>query len=422
MTMRTFHTGGVAGSDITSGLPRVEEIFEARKPKGVAILSEIEGEVQLPLDAEGRRLVEEPVRIVDRQEFREEYVLPEGVQLLVDEGDEVEAGMLMAATLPTLGYETDMDQASETQPILEVVANVNGRVELDDNLISIVWEDPEEREYAIPVGDELVVNHGDMVKAGDRLTAGPKNPHDILSIQGTGELQQYMVNEVQQVYRSQGVGIHDKHVEIILRQMLRRVQVKSIGDSDFIPDQVVDKVQFQENCARVLAQGGEPATAEPVLLGVTRASLRTDSFLAAAAFQETTRVLTQAALSGQHDYLQGLKENVIIGRLIPARLDSTTLVEEPDILALPGFDEIGAVEELVAAGWLEPGDAASSAMTFGGGPEDLATSGFFVENESNLIGENGDSASSSTDGMGLAGGTDGGQDLSEFSVEGDADV
>ena len=424
LTMRTFHTGGVAGSDITSGLPRVEEIFEARKPKGVAILSEIDGEVQLPLDSEGRRLVEEPVRIVDRQEFREEYLLPEGVQLLVDEGDEVEAGMLMAATLPTLGYETDMDETNESQPVLEVVANVGGRVELGDSLISIVWEDPEEREYLIPVGDELVVSHGDMLKAGDRLTAGPKNPHDILSIQGTGELQQYMVNEVQQVYRSQGVGIHDKHVEIILRQMLRRVQVKSIGDSDFIPDQVVDKVQFQENCARVLAQGGEPATAEPVLLGVTRASLRTDSFLAAAAFQETTRVLTQAALSGQHDYLQGLKENVIIGRLIPARLDSTTLVEEPDILALPGFDEIGAVEELVAAGWLEPGDASTgAAMTFGGGSEDLATSGFFVENESNLIGDDGDIAGGSpADGLGLVGEVDGGQDLSDFSLEGDAEI
>ena len=422
LTMRTFHTGGVAGSDITSGLPRVEEIFEARKPKGVAILSEIEGEVQLPLDGEGRRLVEEPVRIVDRQEFREEYVLPEGVQLLVDEGDEVEAGMLMAATLPTLGYEADTDEATESQPVLEVVANVGGRVELDDNLISIVWEDPEEREYPIPVGDELVVTHGDMLKAGDRLTAGPKNPHDILSIQGTGELQQYMVNEVQQVYRSQGVGIHDKHVEIILRQMLRRVQVKSIGDSDFIPDQVVDKVQFQENCARVLAQGGEPATAEPVLLGVTRASLRTDSFLAAAAFQETTRVLTQAALSGQHDYLQGLKENVIIGRLIPARLESTTLVEEPDILALPGFDQIGGVEELVAAGWLEPGDAgAGAAMTFGGGSDDLAASGFFVENEANFIGGDGDAGGPATDVMGPVGDVNVDPDFADFSLEGDAD-
>ena len=388
LTMRTFHTGGVAGSDITSGLPRVEEIFEARIPKGVARLSEIDGDVQLALDSEGRRLVDDPVRIVDRQEFREEYMLPEGVQLLVDDGDEVEAGMLLAATLPSLGYEADTGEEYEPQPVLEVVASVGGRVELSEDSLSIVWEDPEEREYLVPAGAELLVSDGDTVRAGDRLTAGPKNPHDILSIQGTSELQQYMVNEVQQVYRSQGVGIHDKHIEIILRQMLRRVQVKSIGDSDFIPDQVVDKVQFQENCAKVLAEGGEPATAEPVLLGVTRASLRTDSFLAAASFQETTRVLTQAAVSGQHDYLQGLKENVIIGRLIPAKVESTALTEEPETVALPGFPEIGEVEELVAAGWLEAADtAAASAMTFGGSPENLASSGFFVDGESTLIGD-----------------------------------
>ena len=419
LTMRTFHTGGVAGSDITSGLPRVEEIFEARVPKGVARLSEIDGVVELALDSEGRRLVDDPVRIVDRQEFREEYVLPEGVQLLVDDGDDVEAGMLMAATLPSLGYEADTEEGYDPQPVLEVVANVGGRVELGENLISIVWEDPEEREYMVQAAAELLITDGEQVRAGDRLTAGPKNPHDILSIQGTGELQQYMVNEVQQVYRSQGVGIHDKHIEIILRQMLRRVQVKSIGDSDFIPDQVVDKVQFQENCAKVLAEGGEPATAEPVLLGVTRASLRTDSFLAAAAFQETTRVLTQAALSGQHDYLQGLKENVIIGRLIPARLESTELVEEPETVALPGFDEIGAVEELVAAGWLEASDAAAGTpLTFGGGSEDLAASGFFVESESTLIGDEAGGETGSN-GLGLADNADGGEGLPNFSLDGD---
>ena len=382
LTMRTFHTGGVAGSDITSGLPRVEEIFEARIPKGVARLSEIDGEVHLALDSEGRRLVDEPIRIVDRQEFREDYMLPEGVQVLVGDGDEVEAGMLIAATLPSLGYESDSGESYEPQPMEEVTANVGGRVELGDNMVSIVWEDPEEREYLVPASGDLLINHGDQVKAGDRITAGPKNPHDILSIQGTNELQKYMVNEVQQVYRSQGVGIHDKHIEIILRQMLRRVQVKSIGDSDFIPDQVVDKVQFQENCGKVLAEGGEPGTAEPVLLGVTRASLRTDSFLAAASFQETTRVLTQAAVSGQHDYLQGLKENVIIGRLIPARVESTVLTEEPELPALGGFEQLGGVEDLVAAGWLESGDeAAARSLAFGGSDTELVSSGFFMDTE-----------------------------------------
>ena len=423
LTMRTFHTGGVAGSDITSGLPRVEEIFEARVPKGVARLSEIDGEVQLALDSESRRLVDEPVRIVDRQEFREEYALPEGVQLLVDDGDQVEAGMLMAATLPSLGYETDTGEEHEPQSIQEVVASVDGRIELGDNLISIVWEDPEEREYLVPAATELLVSGGDVVKAGDRLTAGPKNPHDILSIQGTSELQQYMVNEVQQVYRSQGVGIHDKHIEIILRQMLRRVQVKSIGDSDFIPDQVVDKVQFQENCAKVLAEGGEPATAEPVLLGVTRASLRTDSFLAAASFQETTRVLTQAAVSGQHDYLQGLKENVIIGRLIPAKIESTALTEEPETPALPGFPEIGEVEELVAAGWLEAPEAApGSPMTFGGGSsETLASSGFFVESESSLSGGE-EEEPADGNGLGSVAALNGEEDLDGLDLNSNADL
>ena len=425
LTMRTFHTGGVAGSDITSGLPRVEEIFEARVPKGVAFLAEIDGEVRLPLDADGRRLVEEPIRIVDRQEYSEVYLLPEGVQLLVYEGDMVEAGMLLAATLPSLGYEADGEREDQPQPNLEVVAGVNGRVELGDSVISITWEDMEEREYPIPATSELLVNDGQYVDAGQPLTSGPLPPHNpqhlqgrngILEILGINALQSHLIDEVQKVYRSQGVDIHDKHIEIILRQMLRRVQVKAIGDSDFIPDQVVDKVQFQENCARVLAQGGEPATAEPVLLGVTRASLRTDSFLAAAAFQETTRVLTQAALGGQHDYLQGLKENVIIGRLIPARLDSTTLVEDPEPLALPGFGDIGGVEELVAAGWLEPGDVATAAMTFGGGPEELATSGFFVENESSPTAGEADE----TGGASIVGDMGADQAIADLSLDGDA--
>ncbi len=391
LTMRTFHTGGVAGkADITSGLPRVEEIFEARVPKGVAQLSEIDGEVRLATDDAGRRQSDEPVRIVDRQEFREDYPLAEGVQLLVDDGEEVEAGMLMAATLPSLGYEVDTGEDYEPQPIAEVVANVGGRVELAEGLISIVWEDPEEREYPVAAAAELLVADGDQIKAGDRITDGPKNPHDILSIQGTGELQQYMVNEVQQVYDLQGVRIHDKHIEIILRQMLRRVQVKSIGDSDFIPDQVVDKVKFQENCAKVLAEGGEPATAEPVLLGITRASLRTDSFLAAASFQETTRVLTQAAVSGAHDWLQGLKENVIIGRLIPARVESTALSAAPEPEVLPDLGELAEIGDLVAAGWLGAGgESGGGAPTFGIGSEALTPAGFFLEEGLSFPGDGG---------------------------------
>jgi DNA-directed RNA polymerase subunit beta' len=324
LTMRTFHTGGVAGLDITSvtsGLPRVEELFEARVPKGAAILADIDGIVEIESDNEGRTL-----RLVSREEFREDYPVPENAQLLVAEGEYVEPGMILAGTLPTLAGGNGASQEA-TPPVEQVVANIGGRVELGSRGISIIWEDVEEREHIIPASARILVAKGDQVKAGDALISGPLNPHDILHIRGKDELQRYLVDEVQQVYLSQGVSIHDKHIEIILRQMLRRVQVESTGDCDFIPGQMVDKFEFQEQNAKVLAEGGEPATAKPVLLGVTRGSLLTDSFLSAASFQETTRVLTQAAVSGAQDWLLGLKENVIIGRLIPARLQTPAMQE-----------------------------------------------------------------------------------------------
>ncbi|MBQ11034.1 MAG: hypothetical protein CMJ45_05735 [Planctomyces sp.] len=197
-----------------------------------------------------------------------------------------------------------------------------------------------------------------MVKAGDALISGPLNPHDILHIRGKDELQRYMVDEVQQVYKSQGVSIHDKHIEIILRQMLRRVQVESTGDTDYIPGQMVDKFEFQEKNAKVLAEGGEPATAKSMLLGVTRASLLTDSFLSAASFQETTRVLTQAAVSGAQDWLQGLKENVIIGRLIPARVEIAGM----DKLLEP--EPVPELAGVAPGGWLGMGGQAQEANEF----------------------------------------------------------
>jgi DNA-directed RNA polymerase subunit beta' len=342
LTMRTFHTGGVAGIDITSGLPRVEELFEARVPKGAALLADIDGAVEIEIEEEGRRL-----RVVSREEFREDYALPEGAQVLVDEGEYVEPGMILARTLPSLTSQNGASEEEEGQSGEEVIAGIGGRVEVAPDAISIIWEDIEEREHLIPASAHILVSNGAQVRAGDALTAGPLNPHDILHIRGKDELQRYLVDEVQQVYRSQGVSIHDKHIEIILRQMLRRVQVESTGDSDFIPLQMVDKLEFQEKNARVLAEGGEPATAKPILLGVTRASLLTDSFLAAASFQETTRVLTQAAVSGAHDWLLGLKENVIIGRLIPARLKSLAMIEAPE----PESPlELG---DMVPAGWLD---------------------------------------------------------------------
>ena len=358
LTMRTFHTGGVAGLDITSGLPRVEELFEARVPKGAAILADIDGTVTIEVEEEGRRL-----RVYSREEFREDYALSDDVNLLVDDGEYVEPGMILAGVTPALpggnGVTTD-----EPQPEEQIIANIGGRVEISPDRVSIIWEDVEEREHIIPVSGRILVKDGDEIKAGDALTNGPLNPHDILRIRGKDELQGYLVGEVQQVYKSQGVSIHDKHIEIILRQMLQRVQVESTGDSDFIPGQMVNRFEFQEKNANVLAEGGEPATAKPVLLGVTRASLLTDSFLSAASFQETTRVLTQAAVSGAQDWLLGLKENVIIGRLIPARV------------GIPGMDELLEPERIpelagvAPGGWLGMGQP-SGMGEFGSAPDDM---------------------------------------------------
>ena len=367
LTMRTFHTGGIAGLDITSGLPRVEELFEARIPKGAAILADIDGTVELEADEEGRRL-----RLVSREEFREDYLAPEDGLILVDEGEEVEPGTVLATGMPALkgrkskaaikkAAEAAIEAAAsgEGEPIEQVVANIGGRVEIDSGVISIVWDDVEAREHLILASSYMLVKDGDNIRAGDPLISGPLNPHDILHIRGKDDLQSYLVDQVQQVYQSQGVGIHDKHIEIILRQMLRRVQVESTGDSEFIPGQMVDKFQFQDQNSNVLAEGGEPTTAKPIFLGITRASLLTDSFLSAASFQETTRVLTQAAVSGAQDWLQGLKENVIIGRLIPARVEIPGMEE---MLKAKPVPEITAVSP---GGWLGA-TGASDGPTEGG--------------------------------------------------------
>ena len=344
LTMRTFHTGGVAGLDITSGLPRVEELFEARIPKGYAVLSDIDGIIAIQTDTEGRR-----IKVISTEEYREDYSLAEGYELLVGAGDFVDAGAALARALPAPG--------SENGDAAEILAGMSGKIELEDNTLSIVWEDIEEREYIVPASAHVLVEDGASIKAGDALTAGPLNPHDMLRIRGKDELQRYLIGEVQKVYRSQGVTIHDKHIEVILRQMLRRVQVDTPGDAEFIPGQIVDRFEFQDKNAKVLAEGGEPATAKSVLLGVTRASLLTDSFLAAASFQETTRVLTEAATTSARDRLLGLKENVIIGRLIPARsnVELPEIMERPDVSQL--FERMEA--EGLPASWLDgPTDGA----------------------------------------------------------------
>jgi DNA-directed RNA polymerase subunit beta' len=300
LTMRTFHTGGVAGADITSGLPRVEELFEARVPKAQAILSEIDGQVEILQEGDIRKL-----KVVSTDYYTDQYEIPDNYELLVREGDEVSDNTALARS-----NVSDNDNT--------IAARLNGRVSINGNQLVIRHEEREEREHDVPHAAELRVVPGQQVKAGEALTVGSSNPQEILHILGTEAVQRYLIDEVQRVYRSQGVNTNEKHMEITVRQMLRKVQIETQGDTDLLSGELVDRFAYEEINSRVLAEGGEPATAQTVLLGVTKAALKVDSFLSAASFQETTRVLTEAAIQGMTDRLHGLKENVIIGKLIPA--------------------------------------------------------------------------------------------------------
>ena len=287
LTMRTFHTGGVAGGDITQGLPRVEELFEARKPKGLAIITEIAGKVEIR-DTKKKREI--------------------------------------------------------------VVTN---------------QETGESKTYLIPYGSRIKVLDGVELGAGDELTEGSVNPHDILRIKGVRAVQDYMIQEVQRVYRLQGVEINDKHIEVIVRQMLQKIRVEEAGDTDFLPGTQVDILDFEDTNEKMIEEGKEPAEGKQVMLGITKASLATNSFLSAASFQETTKVLTEAAIKGKVDPLIGMKENVIIGKLIPAgtgmkryrnvHLNTEYMQDEPedddDILYddLMDYDDVEEAAEETAA-------------------------------------------------------------------------
>jgi DNA-directed RNA polymerase subunit beta' len=310
LTLRTFHTGGVVGLDITSGLPRVEELFEARTPRGQAIISEIDGTADIIQGDEGRK-----IKITSTETYYDEYPLPAGWQVMVKNGQSVDIGTVLAAP-PPAASEEETPVVPEKQPVL---ARFAGEIKVTKKHLTITYTEKEEREYIVPSTASIWVQTGDTIKAGQQLTDGSINPHDILRILGKEAVQQYLVDEVQKVYRSQGVNINDKHIEVIVHQMLTKVRIDSAGDTDLVPDELVDKFTYEDTNAKVLAEGGEPATAHTVLLGITRASLSTDSWLAAASFQETTRILTEAAANGRVDRLVGLKENVIIGKLIPAR-------------------------------------------------------------------------------------------------------
>ena len=308
LTLRTFHTGGVASTeDITQGLPRVEELFEARVPKGQAILAEIDGVVEVYGEGEGDARITK-IKLTEVESFDDEYPLPRKFELLVADGDNVQEGQPLFRS----ALKSKQDQVTQ--------ARVSGqmRVEEKNNRVIVRVEESQSREYIVPHTSQLEVKDGERVHAGQPLTRGAQNPQEILHILGREAVQRYLVEEVQNVYRSQGVNVHDKHIEVIVRQMLRKVRIDTPGDTELLPGEMVERFTFNGVNSRTLAAGGEAATATPVLLGITKASLSTDSFLSAASFQETTRVLTEAAINGQVDRLRGLKENVIIGKLIPA--------------------------------------------------------------------------------------------------------
>jgi DNA-directed RNA polymerase subunit beta' len=300
LTLRTFHTGGVAGGgDITHGLPRVEELFEARKkPKGEAIMSDIDGSVEISRAEGGVRTI----KVVDSQLVKDEYDVPGNWAVKVEDGADVQAGDLIAKR----GEE-------------ELTAKHAGRVVIKKNKpLTIVYEVRDEREYEAPASARLLVEEGQKVKAGDQLTEGTRNPHRILRLLGREATQLYLLQEIQKVYRSQGVNINDKHFEVIIKKMLSKVQVVTSGDSELLPGELVDRLILQDINEKLHKEGKRPATAAPVLFGVTKAALNTESFLSASSFQHTIKVLAGAAIEGKLDDLRGLKENVIIGKLIPA--------------------------------------------------------------------------------------------------------
>lgn len=301
LTLRTFHTGGVAsGGDITTGLPRVEELFEARKkPKGEAVIAEIAGTIQVlsPEVPDGPRVV----HVVNSELIKDEYNVPGNWSLRVEDADEIEADALIA-------------KRGES----EITASHAGRVHIKGRKVTVSYDLLEEEAYDIPASARLLVKEGDKVEAGFQITEGSLNPHRILSILGREACELYLLTEVQKVYRSQGQNINDKHFEVITRKMLSKVQITQPGGTELLPGDLIDRYYLQRMNEQTLKDGGQPANAMQVLLGVTKASLSTESFLSASSFQHTIKVLAGAAIEGKIDYLRGLKENVIIGKLIPA--------------------------------------------------------------------------------------------------------
>ena len=330
-----------------------DDVLATWDPFTFAILTEVSGTVKFHDIKEGKTVEEEidkvsgqsrlvvkdsdeknqpRLEIKGGSKVLKTYQMPIRANILVTDGEEVEAGDIIAKIprettktkdivggLPRVVELFEARRPGETAVMSEINGTVKfGPISKGKRKLIIIGDDGTEREYDIPRGTHINVQEGDHVKAGEPLMDGPLNPHDILRVLGTIALQEYLVNEIQEVYRLQGVNINDKHIEVIVRQMLRWVKIKDVGDTDFLLEEQVDRFRYEDENRRVLDEGGQPASAEPLLLGITKASLSTDSFISAASFQETTRVLTEAAISGRVDYLRGLKENVIMGRLIPA--------------------------------------------------------------------------------------------------------
>jgi len=326
LTLRTFHTGGVAaGGDITTGLPRVEELFEARKaPKGEAIISRIAGTAHIIYS---EKYTDQRTVVVEQSELvSDAYEIPEDWNVEVEDASEVQSGDTLA-----------------TQDEALIKAQHAGRVRIEDNKVIVTYEVKESEEYDIPTTSRLIVSEGDKVEAGQALTEGSLNPHTILRIKGRDACQHYLMTEIQQVYRTQGQNINDKHFEVIIHKMLGKVQILRPGDSKYLPQDLVNRLEIRRVNEELVAEGKKPARYVEVLLGITKAALETDSFLSASSFQHTIKVLSAAAVASRTDPLYGLKENIMIGKLIPAgtgfepgQFSAETPVEEPSEVELEG--------------------------------------------------------------------------------------
>jgi DNA-directed RNA polymerase subunit beta' len=284
--------------DITQGLPRVEELFEAREPKGQATISELDGVVSIASTSSKEHVI----HVYSDSVEKDAYDVPQGAHSVIKDGTHVEAGDTLF-----------IDEAGTATK-----AGASGFAKVENQKVTVVHEGEELKEYIVPASFSLHVKDGDLVTKGQPLTEGNLNPSQIMELVGAEAAQKYIVKEVQTIYTSQGQMIHDKHCELIVRQMFGKLRVTDPGDSDLIVGDMVDKAKFMDMNEQLQKDGRAAAKAEQLLMGITKVSLNTDSFLAAASFQETTRVLIEAAVTGKTDYLRGLKENVIIGKLIPS--------------------------------------------------------------------------------------------------------